>query len=65
MLFKPRQCLRRVASEGNAFYVSIDSIEQVIRDLVPVIPPLNEAGYRIPLRSLPCPNHTEPAERRL
>ena len=38
---------RGLARQMRAMHLRIDSIEQVIRDLVPVIPALNEAGYRI------------------
>ncbi len=38
---------RELARQIGAMHVRIDSIEQAIRDCTAVVPPLDEAGYRV------------------
>lgn len=38
---------RELARQIGAMHVCIDSIEQAIRDCMPFVPPLDEAGYRV------------------
>jgi predicted kinase len=38
---------RELARQIGAMHLRIDSIEQAIRNCLPVVPPLDEAGYRV------------------